>query len=68
MRKRVLGDGAKIVMGLITQHMNNGEYAKAIKTWEVFRDHDDKVAVEPQALFSGEIIFKFNSKRVYRTI
>ena len=66
MRKRVFeGDGAEIVMGLITQHMNNGEYAKAIKTWEVFRDrYDDKVAVEPQALFSvGKSYLNFSLKK-----
>jgi tetratricopeptide (TPR) repeat protein len=48
-KKRVFeGDGAEIVYGLMKTYFQNGEFAKVIQHWDIYKDrYIDKVAQDP---------------------
>lgn len=48
-KKRVFeGDGAEVVYGLMLSHFQDGEYAKVIQHWDVYKDrYINKVAQDP---------------------
>jgi len=47
-----LADGAEIIYGMITQLHTEQDYAKAVKTWEVYKDvYEAKVAKNPSNYF-----------------
>ncbi|EQC44820.1 tetratricopeptide repeat protein [Bacteriovorax sp. Seq25_V] len=46
------GDGAEVVYGIIKKSYDNGEYAKSIRAWEIYKSvYFEKVAADPEIQF-----------------
>ncbi len=46
------GDGAEVVYGIIKKSYDNGEYAKSIRAWEIYKGvYFEKVAADPEIQF-----------------
>lgn len=46
------GDGAEIIYGIIKHNYDNGEFARCIRAWEIYKDvYFEKVAADPEIQF-----------------
>ena len=69
-RRAFEADGAEIVYGLILKKFENGDYARVVKLWEMFKQrYIKKVAKDPQLIFLvAKSLIKMGLFRTYEGV